>query len=342
MTMYAFRMSSPKIFWTWLIGLALLSGCGGGEPAPNAGAAEAPRLELFAGSLAQAGSADGDAAVARFALNAPVSSGVAADAEGNIYVADTYNHTIRKISPAGAVITLAGVAGSAGHEDGMGAAARFKYQRGVAVDLAGNVYVADTFNYTIRKISPAGMVVTLAGTAGKWGAADGAGSAARFYFPADVAVDVEGNIYAADDTSIRKISPTGTVTTLAGLADSRGSTDGTGTDARFGIPTALDVDAQGNVYVADWAHTIRKISPAGKVTTLAGLADSPGSADGAGSAARFSSPIGIAVGASGDLYVADTGSHTIRKITPAGTVTTIAGTLNGSAFTPGDPPVAWA
>src|SRR5438105_9553850 len=156
---------------------------------------------------------------------------------------------------------------------------------------------------------------TLAGQA-SIGSADGTGSAARFNGPDGVAVDSSGNVYVADqgNYTIRKITPAGAVTTLAGLVGASGSTDGTGNAARFKNPSGVAVDSSGNVYVAD-SHTIRKITPAGVVTTLAGSATSHGSTDGTGSAARFYDPSGVAVDSSGNVYVGDTDNDTIRKIT---------------------------
>jgi hypothetical protein len=278
------------------------------------------------------GAVDGTGSAARF--NNPY--GVAADNSGNVYVADTSNHTIRKITPVGLVGTLAGLAGSAGSADGTGSAARFYGPRGAAVDSAGNVYVADYGNHTIRKITPAGVVSTLAGLALSFGSADGTGSAARFYYPSGVAVDGSGNVYVGDwgNHTIRKITPAGVVSTFAGLAGNWGSADGTGSAARFTYPYGVAVDGSGNVYVADQNnHTIRTITPAGVVSTLAGTAGSSGSADGTGSAARFNNPEGVAVDGSGNLYVVDAGNATIRKITPAGVVSTLAGTAGslGSA-----------
>ncbi len=261
---------------------------------------------------ASIGSADGTGSAARFYYPA----GVATDSSGNVYVADRSNSTIRKITPAGVVTTLAGLAGYQGSADGTGSAARFYYPFGVATDSSGNVYVADGGNDTIRKITPAGVVTTLAGLAGITGSADGTGSAARFYNPAAVATDSSGNVYVADTVNytIRKITPAGVVTTLAGLAGSYGSADGTGSAARFYYPFGVATDSSGNVYVADTDnHTIREITPAGVVTTLAGLAGSYGSADGAGSAARFHYPYGGATDSSGNVYVADSGNNTIRK-----------------------------
>ncbi len=275
------------------------------------------------------GSVDGTGAAARF--NAPL--GVATDVNGNVYVADTSNHTIRKITPAGVVTTLAGTAGTSGSADGTGAAASFYSPRSVATDTSGNVYVADSRNHTIRKITPAGVVTTLAGSAGSWGSADGTGAAARFAVPVAVATDVSGNVYSADSDrgTIRKITPAGVVTTLAGTPGIYGSADGTGAAARFFGLSGLATDASGNVYVADYLNnTIRKITPTGVVTTLAGTAGTSGSADGTGSAARFDNPRGVATDADGNVYVADNYNETIRKITPAGVVTTLAGKRIGA------------
>ena len=263
-------------------------------------------------------------AAARF--DAP--QGIAVDSAGTVYVADTSNNMIREITPAGVVTTLAGSSGGSGSADGTGAAARFSSPSGVAIDSAGTVYVADTENSTIREITPAGVVTTLAGTAGATGSADGTGAAARFSSPSGVAVDSAGNLYVADtgNSTIREITAGGVVTTLAGTAGATGSADGTGAAARFDFPMGIAVDSAGNLYVADTGNsTIRKITPAGVVTTLAGTAGATGSADGTGAAARFSSPSGVAVNSAGNLYVVDTGNSTIREITAGGVVTTLAG-----------------
>ncbi len=281
-------------------------------------------VSTLVGSAGSTGSIDGTGTAARF--NSP--RGLAPDSAGNVYVADTDNHTIRKITPAGVVSTLAGSAGVSGSDDGTGTAARFDTPFGLATDAAGNVYVADTNNHTIRKITPAGMVSTLAGSAGASGSVDGTGTAARFNSPRSLTTDAAGNVYVADSNNhtIRKITPVGVVSTLAGSAGSTGSVDGTGTAARFNFPYGLATDSVGNVYVADTGnHTIRKITPAGVVSTLAGSAGNTGSADGTGTAARFDTPFGLATDAAGNVYVADSNNHTIRKITPAGVVSTLAG-----------------
>jgi len=291
-------------------------------------------VRTLAGLALNSGSADGTGSIARF--NQPC--GVTADSAGNVYVADTYNYTIRKITPGGTVTTLAGLAGSYGSADGTGSAARFGRASdgpgpaGVAVDSAGNVYVADGPNHTLRRITPAGVVTTLAGLAGNSGSADGTGSAARFSGLFHMTVDSTDNIYGADapNNTIRKVTPAGVVSTLAGLRGNPGSADGTGSAAQFSIPEGVAVDSGGNIYVADTPNqTIRKMTPQGVVTTLAGLAGNTGSNDGAGSAARFRGPIAVAVDSGGNVYVPEWNNCTIRKITPAGVVTTLAG-LAGS------------
>ena len=216
----------------------------------------------------------------------------------------------------------------AGFADGTGTAAQFNGPFGVAVDVDGNVYVADTYNYRIRKITPAGVVTTLAGNT-NYGYADGAGAGALFYLPKGVAVDPAGNVYVADENNqrIRKITPTGTVTTLAGSTG--GSTDGDVSVAQFSTPGGIAIDADGNLYIGDTGnHRIRKITPAGVVSTLAG--STQGITDADGSAARFNKPTGVVVDGDGNIYVADDDNERIRKVTPSGTVTTIAG-----GFAPG-------
>jgi sugar lactone lactonase YvrE len=290
-------------------------------------------VTTLAGSAGQTGSADGSGSAARF--SAP--GGVAVDGAGNVYVADFGNATIRKITPAGVVTTLAGSPGQFGSADGTGSAARFSQPDGIAVDSAGNLYVADLIG-TIRKITPSGVVTTLAGSSDIAGSTDGPGNVARFNGPIGVAVDGAGNVYVADEfnDTIRKITPAGVVSTLAGSPTVVGSTDGPGSAARFNEPLDVAVDGAGNVYVTDAVNdTIRKITPGGVVTTLAGLAGQAGSADGAGSAARFTGPVGIAADGAGNLYVTDSDNNTVRRINPAGVVTTLAGSPSQSGSADG-------
>lgn len=273
----------------------------------------------FAGS-GSPGSADGTKAQASF--TAPV--GIAVDGNYNVYVADLENFLIREINPAGVVSTLAGD-GIDSLANGTGTAASFDYPSGVVADAAFNVYVADQGNNLIRKITPAGVVSTFAGR-GAPGYADGTGTSAAFNSPVALAIDGNGNLYVADQNNnmIRKISSSGVVTTLAGDG-SAGNTNGTGSTASFYSPNGLAVDASGNVYVADLVtNLIRKITPAGVVTTFAG--GGRGAVNGTGTAASFNSPSGVAVDAKGNVYVADSNNNLIRMITPAGVVSTFAGT----------------
>lgn len=255
--------------------------------------------------------------------------GIVADRTGVLLVADAGNDSIRRVTLEGVVTTLAGLADDrgAGSADGIGTQARFSAPSGVTVNNAGTVYVADTWNHTIRKITQAGMVTTLAGLAGNLGSEDGKGNVARFHEPTGLALDNAAYLYVADtfNHTIRKVSPEGVVTTIAGQADNPGYSDGVGKDARFFGPSGVAVDKAYNVYVADiFNHAIRKITPAGVVSTFAGLAGSPGSNDGS-HGAQFDHPQGVAVDGAGNVYVADTGNHTIRKITPDRLVSTLAG-----------------
>jgi sugar lactone lactonase YvrE len=222
---------------------------------------------------------------------------------------------------------LAGQSGSSGH-DGPAPLSEFTSPMGIALDHAGNVYVADTGNHVIRKITPTGTVTTLAGLTGNTGSTDGNGANARFDFPMGITVDREDNIYVADylNSTIRKVTPDGWVTTMAGLAANAGSLDATGSAARFNHPYGVAVDCLGDLYVADTGNqTIRKITSEGVVNTLAGLAGKAGATDGAGSDALFNHPLGIAVDTAGTILVADQNNSTIRRITPEGLVTTLAG-----------------
>ena len=273
-------------------------------------------VTTLADHAVSSGTNNGTGSAARF--NIP--SGAALDGNGNLYISDYGNHVVRKISPAGVVTTLAGKAGVSGTNNGTGTSARFFTPIGVAVDNSGTVYIGDSGNHAIRKITPAGVVTTLAGLVGTSGTNDGVGVAARFNQPNDVAVDGSNYVYVADggNNCIRKVAPDGTVTTLAGLCGTSGSDDGTNSTARFNSPLGLGLDSAANLFVGDAGnHLVRKVTPDGVVTTIGGQANNSGSADGSGSQAQFSSPAGVAIDASGFVYVTDSNNRTIRKGNPA-------------------------
>ena len=224
------------------------------------------------------------------------------------------------------VSTLAGSGATSPLVDGTGGTATFNEPFGVAVDTSGHVYVTDFLSNRIRKITPLGVVSTLAGT-GTVGAVNGTGGTATFEAPWGVAVDASGHLWVSEVTNsdLRTITPAGVVSTLAG-SGAFAFLDGTGTGARFNQPRGVAIDASGNLFVADSNnHRIRKATPAGVVSTVAG-SGAPGAADGTGTLASFNKPYGVAVDAAGAVYVADNLNHLIRKITPAGVVSTLAGT----------------
>lgn len=344
-------------------------------------------VSTYAGTRNTPGSQDGPGAQAGF--NGPL--GLAMDAGGNVYVADTGNDTIRIIAPGGSVSTLAGSPGLAAATDATGAAARFKEPAAVAVDSAGNVYVADTGNNTVRKITTGGVVTTLAGTAGSAGSTDGSASSALFSSPSGIAVDSGGKVYVADKAngSIRVIA-SGSVTTLAtGLPNPTALlVDGTGNvhvvttafssvmdghtqavavvspsgvvtvvsaltakdDSSGGVtPGGIAIDQSGNTLVADPDSGMirRQLAGSGVVSLFSGTDETTGSptwriagtgtsVDGTVGTARFSAPAGIAVDAAGYLYVADTGNHTVRKVSANGAaVTTFAGVAGQSGSADG-------
>lgn len=397
-------------------------------------------VSTFAGSAGIIGALDGPAPFAQFNLTEPlvtdcINSGIAIDQSNNIYIADTYNHTIRKITFLGMVSTIAGAAGQAGFSDGNGSAARFNKPRGLAFDHQGNLLVVDSANRRVRKVNASGQVTTLSETflpishfgmiadiavdtngsifvsenrgsiwksddgdkfypvSGNsyfsWLSVDGVGADAEFPHARGIYADSLGEVYAIDDTSVRKLranyrvgtiaggnispvisyppearfttsSPTdividsagnlylgmytaifqlsssGSLAVWAGSTQENGSDDGSRLNARFLSISNLTIDSVGNIYVSDSAaHTIRKISPNGIVSTVAGKSGQIGSADGQGSVARFNAPKGMGVDNAGNLYVADSNNKTVRKISPSGAVSTLAGVAGAVGLTDG-------
>lgn len=253
--------------------------------------------------------------------------GVAVATDGTMYIADSGNDRIRKITPDGTVSTLAG--STAGYADGVGVNAQFASPYGITLSTSGNLYVSDSGNHKIRKITPDGTVTTVAGST--QGFQDGQGTIAKFDLPWGIAVDVLENLYVTDyrNHRIRRITPDGNVFSIAG--STQGYLDGGTQAAQFNHPTGLALDAEGNMYVGDTENNrIRKINLSTGVSTLAGTG-THGYADGAGNVARFASPIGVAVDVEGNVFVADALNYKIRRTTPDGTVSTWAGSTVGTA-----------
>jgi hypothetical protein len=304
----------------------------------QSGLAQAPYLfSTLAGKPGTAGFTNLPGPDARF--SAPY--GVAVDSIGNIYVADTANQVIREIALNGVISTLAGIPGTNGAANGPNATAEFSDPTGVVVDSVGNVYVADWGNHIIRKIS-LGQVSTLAGLAGKPGWANGGNNIAQFNHPAALALDSLDNLYVADqgNDAIRMVTPAGVVSTLVGSPDVVGAADGSGTNAQFNLPSGIAYYSSGLLLIADTGNnTIRAatLSDGSWTTiTLAGFPGQTGTNDATGPAARFSSPMSVAVGG-GYIAVADFGNNTIRFVTLSGNVSTQAGSPQtaGSADGPG-------
>ena len=248
---------------------------------------------------------------------------IAIDGDGNMYVTDYGSHRIRKITPAGVVTTFAG--STAGYRDGTGSAAQFNGPTAITLDAQGNLYVTEDVNHRIRKITPEGVVTTVAGSGIK-GFTNGAAAIAQFSKPSGILVDAEGMIFVADrdNNRIRKITPEGIVSTFAGSGE-WDYADGTGAAAKFRSPSGLSIDADGNLIVSDTDnHRIRKITMAGVVSTIAGNGTA-GTANGVGTAAQLHFPWDTAITPDGVVIVADYQNHLIRMIAPDGKVTTVAG-----------------
>jgi len=275
-------------------------------------------VSTFAGLQGETGATDGPSGMARF--NTP--RALCFDSQGNLWVADSQNHTIRRIGTDGLVSTVAGTAGAWGWADGKGAEARFDDPSGIAASAAGIVYISDRDNHVIRKLTPDGTVTTLAGTPRKAGSANGTGQQARFRQPQKIALDHQGDILVADSQNalVRKVAPDGQVSNFAGKAGIPGYKDGPADVALLNLPSGIAVDPSGIVYVAD-GYVIRRIATDGRVTSMAGYPhvptspDSPcGISNGTGKDARFCYLSSIQPGPSGGFLIADTNNHTIRKM----------------------------
>jgi sugar lactone lactonase YvrE len=280
-------------------------------------------VTTLAGQALVSGAVNGTGTGAEFDNPAAIVAGT----NGNFFVADSLNHAIREVTTNGVVTTFAGKLGVPGTANGTGTAAQFNTPSGLAFDKSGNLYVSDTGNSTIRKITPAGAVTLFAGVAGTTAFLDGVAGDALFSSPLGVAVWTNGTVFVADSGNhcIRKIS-SGVVSTFAGKPELWGSADGAGTNAQFNAPCGLAFDAKGNLFVCDANNdTIREITPGGGVTTYAGAAGQDGAVDGSLSSARFRSPAELAFDARGNLFVADSFNQLIREISTNGIVSTVSG-----------------
>jgi sugar lactone lactonase YvrE len=292
-------------------------------------------ISTVAGTGSAGYSGDGGPAN-RAALRGP--HGVAVDSSGNLYIADHYNRRIRKVVPGGMISTVAGN-GTWGYsgDGGKATSAQLYFPLGVAVNSAGNLYIADSSNNRIRKVTPRGTISTVAGN-GTWGYSGDGGPAtsAQLAQPKGVAVDSAGNLYIADEYRIRKVSPGGTISTVAGTRIVRYSGDGgPATSAGLG-PEGVAVDSAGNLYIADSInHRVRKVVPGGTISTVAGNGGAGYSGDGGpATSAQLAQPAGVAVDSSGNLYIADYGNSRIRKVARDGAISTVAG--NGTLGYSGD------
>lgn len=280
---------------------------------------QAQVVTTFAGSTQ--GYLDSNSTTAQF--NVPL--GLAADSNGNIYVADYYNHKIRKVAPNGVVSTVAG--STQGYADGEASVAQFNHPNYIAIDNVGNLFVSDLVNHKIRKITPAGTVSTFAGSS--MGTADGHVSVAQFMGPAGLAFDSQGNLFVCDYAAVRKIDTNGMVSTFAG-SNINGFADGSATVAQFYNPLGIAIDSNNIIYVVDSANNrVRSVTPDGVVSTLAG--STAGYNDGTGNQAKFNGPAGVAIDFNGNVYVGDTSNNKIRKIDTNGNVSTLAGSTFGYA-----------
>ncbi|MEW6561064.1 MAG: hypothetical protein AB1412_12830 [Pseudomonadota bacterium] len=298
------------------------------RPTALAAMQAAGSIEVYAGAIGPGAYNAGSFLQARF--HDP--RGMALDAQGNLFVADYVNSVVRKLGTDGQVTLVAGEVEQRDARNGPALKARFYSPECVAVATDGTLFVTDSGSNTVRRIHRDGMVSTWAGKLEVEGFADGKGGAARFNHPVGLGVNAQGVVYVADayNSTVRRISASGVVSTLAGSPGSTGWRDGQGAQARFNTPVGLTLDAHGNVFVSEYFNNvIRRITPDGKVSTFAGTPGKGGFADGPARQALFLHPQTLSFAPDGSLIVADTGNNRVRRIAPDGQVSTLAGTGEG-------------
>ena len=312
----------------WGVGVAAVAAVTATGAFGGSGAASADKITTIAGHLEAGFGGDGGPATSAWLSNP---SGVAVDGQGNVYVADTENYRVRRVSSGGKITTFAGTGkrGFSG-DGGPATSAQLSHPnatgQGLAADGQGNVYIADA--YQLRKVSRDGTIKTIAGTGAYGFSGDGVpATSAVFGTLAGVAVDGHGNVFLADRycACVRKVSAGGTITTFAGTAERRGfaGDGGPATSAQLD-PTGVAVDGQGNVYIAD-GDRVRRVDPHGTITTVAGGGKGGLGDGGPATSARLVVPEGVAVDGKGNLYIADVGHSRVRKVSPDGTIRTVAG-----------------
>ncbi|MET9550870.1 RICIN domain-containing protein [Streptomyces sp. NPDC006627] len=308
------------------------------QAAATGGEDFAPSISTVAGTGTAGTRGDNEPATT---VQLDVPYGIAVDSIGNLYVAEYNNHRVRKITTDGRIRTVAGTGRAGGGGDGATAvSAQLNCPREVAVDGAGNLYITDSSNHRVRKVTADGKISTVAGTGTAGFTPDGGqASGTRLHYPLGVAVDSTGDLYISDCNNhrVRKVTADGKISTVAGNGSAGSQGDGgPAVSAQLNGPRALSFDGAGNLYIADGDnHRVRKVTTDGKISTVAGTGTAGSSGDGGPATdARLRLPMGVAVDSTGALYVSEYENHRVRKVTPDGKISTVAGT--GTANYGGD------
>jgi len=334
-----------KVLILLALTLALLSsGCGGGTNGSGGGQSNSATINTFAGSGVSGYTGDGGQATAA-EINSPY--GVSVDVHGNVYIADTLNSVVRKVDTSGNITTVAGngTQGFSG-DGGPATSARLYSPTRAVADAGGNIYIADYYNSRIRKVDTAGTITTFAGTGNQtFGGDGGPAAAADLNLPYSVAVDSSGNVFIMDtwNNRVRRVDSSGTINTVVGTGFSGVLGDGgPATSAQLNEAEDIAVDSHGNLFIVDYGNSrIRKVDTAGIIVTIAGNSNNGYSGDGgAATSATLNQPTGVAVAASGNVYIADFQNNRIRKVDTSGTITTFAGTGTFSSLGDGGPPTS--
>lgn len=324
-----------------LTALAMTGACAAATVAgaPTVGAAIPPApaayaISTFAGSAVQAAPKAGPATASP--LDLP--SSVAVDTAGNVYIADTYNFDVEKVTPSGQLSVIAGTGSLGTPTPGPATSSALNYPEGLAVDSSGNLYIGDTANHVVEKVTPAGTLSIFAGTGTVGAPTAGPATSSQMNYPASLAIDASGNLFIADhgEERVMKVTPGGTLTVVAGSGAFGTPTAGTATDSPLGGPMGVAVDSLGNVYIADSISSeIAKVTPAGKLSVIAGNGSTGVPTTGPATSTSLDQPNGVAVDSAGNVYIADEGANQIEKVTSTGTLSVIAGTGTAGAPDPG-------